>query len=251
MDSAAASAAHASGDLIGSAQAWEAVEAAEAAEAASMIASTGSSHPLRALCASRGDHACAPAARRGREPRSEPGGSRPIAADRPPGARHRTGLAPRRHGRSARGPCGSRHTEPAGSRARGRARRPAQPGVHPGPAGGPAAGAAGALLPYCPIALLPRLTLFIDSTEEPTPPPTVVLRFSRRLTILRTFRRAGAIMRAKRRRAFEARRNARTTAQPTESPRASRPCASPPVCAASRQKPARRGARYSRLCSNP
>ncbi|AAU50196.1 hypothetical protein [Burkholderia mallei] len=152
MDSAAASAAHASGDLIGSAQAWEAVEAAEAAEAASMIASTGSSHPLRALCASRGDHACAPAARRGREPRSEPGGSRPIAADRPPGARHRTGLAPRRHGRSARGPCGSRHTEPAGSRARGRARRPAQPGVHPGPAGGPAAGAAGALLPYCPIA---------------------------------------------------------------------------------------------------
>lgn len=270
MDSAAASAAHASGDLVGSAQAWEAVEAAEAAEAASMIASTGSSRPLRALRASRGDHACAPAARRGREPRSEPGGSRPIAADRPPGARHRTGLAPRRHGRSARGPCRSRRTEPAGSRARGRARRPAQPGVHPGPAGGPAAGAAGALSPYRPIALLPRLTLFIDSTEEPTPPPTVVLRFSRRLTILRTFRRAGAIMRAKRRRpavapdragpssrraprrrAFEARRNARTTARPTEPPRASRPCASPPVCAASRQKPARRGARYSRLCSNP
>ncbi|AJX32205.1 Uncharacterised protein [Burkholderia oklahomensis] len=36
-----------------------------------------------------------------------------------------------------------------------------------------------------------RLTLFIDSTEEPTAPPTVALRFSRRLTILRTFRRAG------------------------------------------------------------
>lgn len=167
MDSAAASAAHASGDLIGSAQAWEAVEAAEAA---SMIASTGSSRPLRALRASRGDHACAPAAQRGREPRSEPGGSRPIAADRPPGARHRTGLAPRRHGRSARGPCGSRHTEPAGSRARGRARRPAQPGIHPGPAGGPAAGAAGALSPYRPIALLPYC---------PIAPFDIVYRFDR------------------------------------------------------------------------
>ncbi|VBD57542.1 Uncharacterised protein [Burkholderia pseudomallei] len=135
-----------------------------------MIASTGSSRPLRALRASRGDHACAPAARRGREPRSEPGGSRPIAADRPPGARHRTGLAPRRHGRSARGPCGSRHTEPAGSRARGRARRPAQPGVHPGPAGGPAAGAAGALSPYRPIALLPYC---------PIAPFDIVYRFDR------------------------------------------------------------------------
>lgn len=239
MDSAAASAAHASGDLVGSAQAWEAVEAAEAAEAASMIASTGSPRPLRALRASRGDHACAPAARRGREPRSEPGGSRPIAADRPPGARHRTGLAPRRHGRSARGPCCSRRTEPH-RKPRPWARPPARPAGRPPRPGRWSGGRSGRR----PIALLPRLTLFIDSTEEPTPPPTVVLRFSRRLTILRTFRRAGAIMRAKRRRpavapdragpssrraprrrAFEARRNARTTARPTEPPRASRPCA--------------------------
>ncbi|CAJ3994884.1 Uncharacterised protein [Burkholderia pseudomallei] len=155
MDSAAASAAHASGDLVGSAQAWEAVEAAEAAEAASMIASTGSSRPLRALRASRGDHACAPAARRGREPRSEPGGSRPIAADRPPGARHRTGLAPRRHGRSARGPCCSRRTEPH-RKPRPWARPPARPAGRPPRPGRWSGGRSGrrpiALSPYRPIA---------------------------------------------------------------------------------------------------